>query len=558
MLAGTLLAALVYLQDLRYDFILDDVPLILTNETIASWRNWKAAFVTHIFSSNGQGLPAEIAAVHYRPVYKLWQMLHAQVFGFVLPWWHLTSLLLHIAVVFLVYRLGIKLLKDPWTAALAALLFAVHPIHAESVVYVTASTDLLVTLFLLASFLAYFHFREEGASPAVYVGSIFAAVLAMLSKETAVMFPWVLVAYEALRQIPSRDPGAGEKRWHQFAWTLPFFGIVGAYITIRYLLFGLNAGQGPGGSRLAALADVPLVLIVYLRNLIWPFRLSFFYPAEWGSQWTLLRGAAAVLVLFAAVYLWRRFRAREVLRLQLAWTAILFVPAVLGVYAFVREDWVHDRHMYLVSVPVCLLAAALLMNPRWPAKFSAAASAALFTVLLISLAFQVPRFSDDATVYETALQVAPRSVLAHQFFAERLWTYGRQEEGLREFKTVVELAPRSANAHERYGAALAQIGREEEAQAEFETALQCTSGRPDFRGFLLSEMAQLEMKHSKFTEAAAHLTEAVQLAPGILNYHALLAEALTREGRTQEAEAEMRVEAGIRQKSVQAERDSRD
>jgi hypothetical protein len=211
-LVGAFLAALAYIQDVRYDFILDDIPLILMNESIASWRNWKAAFVTHIFAAKSPTLPLGFAAMHYRPVYKLWQMLNEQFFGSVLPWWHLTSLLLHVGVIVLVYQLGIKLLKERWTAALAALLFAFHPIHVESVAYVTASTDLLVTLFALISFLAYFWFREEGASLVYFIISIFAAAMAMLSKETAVMYPWLLVAYEAMRETAPET----QRSWKRF------------------------------------------------------------------------------------------------------------------------------------------------------------------------------------------------------------------------------------------------------------------------------------------------------------------------------------------------------
>jgi len=211
-LLGALLAALAYIQDIRYDFILDDVPLILLNETIASWRNWKSTFVTQIFATSSPTVPQAITAMHYRPVYKLWQMLNELLFGSVLPWWHITSLLLHVGVIFLVYQLGVKLLKERWTAALAALIFAFHPIHVESVAYVTASTDLLVTIFALISFLAYFHFREEGASSIYLVASVVAAALSMMSKETAVMFPWLLVSYEALREVPDGK----QQGWKRF------------------------------------------------------------------------------------------------------------------------------------------------------------------------------------------------------------------------------------------------------------------------------------------------------------------------------------------------------
>ena len=263
--------------------------------------------------------------------------------------------------------------------------------------------------------------------------------MAMLSKETAVMFPWALVAYEALREIPSEPAPGAEKRWKRFAWTLPYFAVVGAYLAVRTLLFGLNTGPGPGGDRFAALLDMPLVLVVYFRNLFWPFRLSFYYPGEWGAQWTLWKGAAAALVVVAAGFLWKRYRHRSGMRLQVLWVGILFTPALLGVYTFAREDWIHDRHMYLVSVPVCLLAAALLTDPKWPVKASVLASSLVLAILLIDLAVQVPRFRDDNTIFASALEVAPRSLLAHAHYALALWGYGHTEEGLRELRITTEL-----------------------------------------------------------------------------------------------------------------------
>src|SRR5580704_15835526 len=508
-LVGALLAALVYIQDVRYDFILDDVSLILLNESITSWRNWKSAFLTHIFAGRGPAVPLEIVSLHYRPVYKLWQMLNEQLFGSVPPWWHLTSLLLHVAVTFLVYQVGVRLLKERWTAALAALLFAFHPIHVESVVYVTSSTDLLVTLFALLSFLAYFRFREEGASPLYFAAALISAALATMSKETAVMFPWLLVAYEALRE----PPAGTTQTWKRFAWTLPFFGVVGAYLAVRTMLFGLNAGPGPGGSRIAAFVDIPLVLVSYVRNVFWPVRLSFFYPAEWVSQWTIPRGLALVLVTVAAVFVWNRYRERSGVRLQLVWTAILFAPALLGVFAWGREDWVHDRHMYWASVSVCLIAAAFLTDSRWPAKVPVIASSVVLAILLIDTGVQVPRFSDDVTLYTSALKVAPRSFIANSYLADTLWTYGRHEEALREFKITTELAPRSAGTHERYGAVLAEIGRNDEARDEYIKALQWSPRPTEFRAFLLAELAGTELKRSEFPEAAGHLSEAVQISP---------------------------------------------
>jgi hypothetical protein len=538
-LAGLLVAAAAYCRDIRYDFVLDDVPLILMNETITSWRNWKTVFRTDIFFAPHSTLPIAVSAVHYRPVYMLWLMLNESLFGLVLPWWHISSLLLHIAVTCLVYQLGAQLLKDRWTAALAALLFAFHPVHVESVSYVTASTDLLVALFVLIAFLAYSRFREQAGSPGFLVASLFAAALAMLSKETAVMLPWILVAYEALRETAPEAPRRWPPGWKRFVWTLPFFAIVGAYVVVRTLLFGPNTGPGPGGNRLAALVDVPLVLMAYLRTLVWPFRLSFFYPVEWGSQWTLLKLTGVALAVVAAALLWRNYRDRPAVRVLLLWTAILSVPAALGVFTFVKEDWLHDRHMYLVSVPFCVIAAVLLTDRRLRTRTSAVVSALLLGILLLETTTQVPRFKD--------LQVAPNDLLVRSDYALALWAFGHHEESLQEFRTATELSPRSAQIHEFYAGELAQSGRDDEAAEEYAKALRWTESPTPFRAFILYEMANLEVKHSQPEQAAGHVREALEIAPQTINYHALLAHALLQEGRMEESNEELRMEAGVRQ-----------
>jgi 4-amino-4-deoxy-L-arabinose transferase-like glycosyltransferase len=550
-LAGMLLTAAVYCRGLQYDFILDDLPLILMNETITSWKNWTTLFVSQILPTQG----VDIVAVHYRPIYMLWLMANYQLFGMVLPWWHLTSLLLHLLVILLVYKVGVKVLREPWTAALAALLFAFHPIHVESVSYVSASTDLLVAVFMLLAFLAYSRFREQGASRWYLTASLLAAVLAMLSKETAAMLPLALVAYEVL---PERPPGP--QHWgKRLIWTLPFFGVVVAYATVRTLLFGGDFGPGPGADRLSALWDAPLVLLVYLRNLLWPVRLSFFYPVDWSSQWTFGKGLAAVLVLVVAVFLWKRYEERPGMRLQLLWTVILFFIPLACVFALRKEDWVHDRHMYVVSVPFCLVTAMVVTDLKLPRKASIFAGSLLAAMLVVVTAIQVPRFQNELSVYESALKVAPRNILLRRYYVAALWNQvpqvrepsARREEALREFLVNTKLLPESALDHENYATALAQAGRDEEAATQHKRALQLDSGGPThLRATILYRLAALDLKHSKLEEAERCLREALALDPNAMSYHALLAQVLKQRGHGQEADEQMKLEASVKEQFI--------
>jgi tetratricopeptide (TPR) repeat protein len=543
---GSILALAAYCRDLRYDFILDDEALILLNGTIDSWHNWKLLFLTDIVESSHSVI---INAIHYRPVYMMWLMMNNQLFGKITPWWHLTSLLLHLVVTLLVYCLGAAVLREKWTAALGALFFAFHPIHVESVAYISASADLLVACFALVSLLAYHRFRQEDGHFGWLIVSLIASALAMLSKENGLMIPWLILAYEVFQGSPENT----FLSYRRFFWSVPYFGLAGAYLAVRTFLFGLNLGPGPdiqGISRLAAFLKAPLVLLLYLRNFLWPLHLSFYYPVEWTSQWTAAKSCAFVLVLLAVSILWRGQRNLPAARLLLIWTAILFLTPVSGVSIFRNGDWVHDRHMYMVSIPFCLLAATLLTHSGITFRGSLFAGSLVSLTLLLLTVGSVPRFEDCNSIYASALRAAPDNWIAHHFYAIALWNQRRREESLREHRLALQLAPQSPMTHEAYAAALAEVGRDDEAMTEFRSALILLPKQPRFRALILYQLADLEMKNGNYAQAIESLREAVSLDSEAMNYHLLLARALAHEGHAQEAEEEMRKETALRERTL--------
>jgi protein O-mannosyl-transferase len=547
LLLTMLIVAATYWRDLSYDFLLDDLPLIMMNPTITSWGNWKTIFLTDIFYSP---YSPPVLSLHYRPLYMFWLMLNHQLFGMVLPWWHLTSLLLHLLVTVLVYQLSVKFLKKRWLAALAAALFALHPIHTESVAYVAASSDLLVALFSIAALLFYFRFREGGGHASYLIASVCSTAAAMLCKESAGMLPWMLVAYEALRDRQKNELHPSKR----YVWTLPHFAVVAGYLALRTRMFGLNTGPGPGGNRLAALADIPLVVLIYLRNLLFPTRLSFYYPAEWSARWTAWRGFAVVLVLWAVVFIWKRHKEHSGTRILLSWTAILLVPPALAVSTFVRDEWVHDRHMYMASIPLCILITSLLADLRLPTKLFVVASSGILLLLAADTYYQVPRFKDEASVYASALQVAPRNATLHSYYAQALWKYRLHEQALEEFRKVIELQPDSLSSYEEYASSLWEIGRRDEALPEYQEALLRAPAGSSRYGFLLYRIGSVESELSKLDAAAGHLRKAIEIAPTALNYHSALSEVLRKQGQTREADEELRIEATNRRQFLERHR----
>jgi tetratricopeptide (TPR) repeat protein len=207
--------------------------------------------------------------------------------------------------------------------------------------------------------------------------------------------------------------------------------------------------------------------------------------------------------------------------------------------------------MYLVSVPFCLLAAAVLTDAKLPRQVSVTASMAILAFLLVETGIGVPRFKDENAIYQSTFRVDPQNALAHRYYAFALWNNGDYEKAFSEFRIVEELAPRDAFVFAGHAAALAEVGRNDEAAAEFAEALRYSPDHTPFRAFLLYQLAESEVRQHQPAVGEAHLREALQIAPQTLGYHAMLAQALREEGHAQEADTEMSAEANVRRLAAQ-------
>src|SRR5271163_3486280 len=149
-----LVTFVVYSGSLSFDFVWDDWPQIVNNPLIRSWNNLPRAF--------GSDLWYHVARhqVYYRPLFVAWSMLNYTLFG-LRPWgWHLGAVVLHVGAVTAVFWLARRLGLEYWTSALAALVFALHPVHIEPVAWVSAASDTMVTIFVALAFAAFLKGRE--------------------------------------------------------------------------------------------------------------------------------------------------------------------------------------------------------------------------------------------------------------------------------------------------------------------------------------------------------------------------------------------------------------
>ena len=220
-----LIAVLPYLNTLANDFLYayDDGAQILQNPYVHSFRYLKEIFGTTVWSHVG----AQGVTNYYRPLMTLGYLLTYQVFGPLAYGFHLVNVILHAAVVGIVFFTAAQMFKDRWPALVAALAFALHPVHTESVAWIAAVTDIEVTLFFLLAFWFFLKLPEFSGRRAglVHLGMVVSFVLALLAKEQALTLPLLAALYEhGFRAGPpgnqlggTRSPATGHCGW----WPLP-------------------------------------------------------------------------------------------------------------------------------------------------------------------------------------------------------------------------------------------------------------------------------------------------------------------------------------------------
>ncbi len=189
------LTLLTFIGTLRFDFVYDDLSQIVSNPHVQSWRYVPSYFTEQVWGHLYPGQPGD----YYRPVFLLWLLLDHTLFGFRPEGWHATALLLHLLTTALVYLLASKVTRDRMAGAIAALVFGLHPVHIEAVAWVSGVAEPLMAAPMIGSFLCYLKQREAPQRRSLWqAAAVILFVMAVLAKETAMVLPAIVAAYEWL------------------------------------------------------------------------------------------------------------------------------------------------------------------------------------------------------------------------------------------------------------------------------------------------------------------------------------------------------------------------
>lgn len=473
-------AAIVAAPSLGNGFAYDDLPLIVDNAQVttlaAPWQ-----YAVQPYWPNG-GL--------YRPLTAWLMSLQWQVGGGSPIPFHLLSVALHALVTGMVCVLARRVL-DPRMAALAALLFAVHPVHVEAVANVVGQAELLCTTFVLASVLLAMQGTAEGFTPGRRAGVIAFGMLAAMSKEQGFVTPVLLL----IACGPSGVPRTREAVRRALPVASALAVLLLALFFFRASVLGGLAGDAPAAplrglsftSRaLVALGTVP----EWARLLVWPARLSFDYsPPGFGSPGAPAAGHAGALFILV-LCAWAAWKCRErmpAITLGIAWTAVALLPVSNLVPTGIL---VAERTLYLPSVGVVIAVAgvAALAWSRLASPAGRTAVLALATAIVLAAgvrsARRAPVWKDNATLFSQVEREAPRNYRAHRTRALYLDRAGRLDEAAGEYRQSIALWGHDPKVYEDLAILLDRKGDDRAAIAVLQDGLAQQADAPAMRSKL--------------------------------------------------------------------------
>ena len=536
-----LAAALPYLNTLRNGFVSDDVLQVLGNPFIRNFHYLATIFTTRAMSH----IPG--MANYYRPLMNLAYLFCYQVFGPRASAFHLVNVVLHAMVVCAVFVLTERMFQDRSLALMAAVLFALHPIHSEAVAWIAAVPDLELSFFYLLTFWIFLAGARPGgrfaASAQLAMAGSF--VLTIFSKETAVTLPVLATIYEHGYRADREETRPAQKvSRYGVLWLL-----TGAYLLFRVgVLGGLSSGWDRHITWYRTFLSAAKLLGRYLWKFLWPVDLRAFCPfhAPFSVFNSAALGGMVALTLGSAVflYLWRRARS---LSFGLLWMLITLAP-VLNVRWLPRAAF-EERYLYLPSVGLCWLvgwgflklwAGASARGAIWGRAVVAA-----FSIVLALCCFRIITrnrdWKNNFTLYTNTLAACPDCYFIRIELGSTYWATGNVESAEQEWQKVLQARPQDTTALSKLGLVCLKKQQYPDAIAFFKKALEAFQGNVEAHLYL----GVAYMDTHSLGLAEPELQEAVAIAEWNADARNALGKLYMEEGRRAEAEEQFRRSVAI-------------
>jgi len=476
-----LIAALtvaIYWPVLHNDFIdFDDDVYVTINMVVRQGLTFKGviwAFTTFY-------------AANWHPLTWLSHMLDVALFGLNPIGHHATSLLIHAANSMLLCTLLYRLTGFLGRSAVVAMLFALHPLHVESVVWVAERKDVLSTLFWFLTMWAYIGYTDKPSLKRYLPVAVFFA-LGLMSKQMLVTLPVILLLmdYWPLNRLVLLQGENRDKRVSIKVLLLEKVPLVALSAVASLIIIRAHASVGAlfrvdQDSMLLHSGNAFLSYVKYIRNMFWPADLALFYPFE-SSAVTPLKvcGAIMLLAVISGMAAAQR-KSRPYLLFGWFWYLITLLPVI----GFMRVGWqaLADRYTYIPLIGLFLMivwgGAEVAGSRRYVLPAVAGVVVIVMAILSVQTVTQIGYWKSSYDLYAHALAVVERNWLAHNNMGILLSQHNRNDEAIVHFRESVRLNPKGVEGFRNLGNSLQMAGRNAEAIEAYHQAVWINPNDPE-------------------------------------------------------------------------------
>ena len=500
----------IYSQALDFDFVLLDDDVYVTNNPHFS-RGLRSEGIKLAFTRSHGGFWIPLTWMSY--------MLDSQLYGMKPAGYHLTNILFHILNTLLVFTVFKKMTGDVWPSGFLAALFAVHPVHVESVAWVAERKDLLFAFFWLLTMWGYLHYvKRPGIKRYWPVLLLFSAGL--MAKPMIVTLPFVLLLldYWPLKRFQiqkSSQANANQMPISVARLVLEKIPLLILAVCVSILTYTQQKAFG----NITAAKTFPIVERVanalvsyakYIAQMIWPRDLTVLvpYPDAW-PFWQVV-GSCLLLAIVSGLAI-KYLRKHPYLLVGWLWYLGTLVP-VIGIIQFGAQPMA-DRYTYMTFIGLYIMIAwgipALLGNWRYKKNVLALATAIILVALTIGARTQTAYWTNSVELFSHAIEVTRGNFLAHRNLGLALSYRGKLDEGYEHFKKALRINPKSARCHNDIGTYFMLKGQYGDSISYFKQALYLQPNFPKAH----NNLGLVLMAKKNYAEAAGHFQAALRADP---------------------------------------------
>jgi tetratricopeptide (TPR) repeat protein len=407
-------------------------------------------------------------ASNWHPLIWLSLMLDCQLFGPGPGGFHLVNILLHIVNILLLFTVLKKMTGALWQSAFVAALFALHPMHVESVAWIAERKDVLSTFFWMLTLLAYFVYVSR---PSVfrYIVTLAAFALGLMAKPMLVTLPFVLLLLDYW-------PLERKISWRLLVEKIPFF-VLAVISSVITFLVQRSAGAVSDINVISLnyrITNVFLSYAQYIGKMFWPQNLAVFYPLHAAASFPFWQVAMyALLLLGISVFVVYLGRNRRYLMVGWFWFVGTLIP-VIGIVQVGAQAYA-DRYTYVPYIGLFIMLAWYLpqLLSKWAQRKIAfgLSMILILTTLGICASRQVSYWKNSVTLFSHALAATQNNYIAYHNLGFAYNDLGRQTEAIDAYKNAIRIRPDYAEAHYNLGIAYGRLGRHQEALDAYKQAI---------------------------------------------------------------------------------------